>query len=148
MLVDTNAILSLMIETHPRHEVMVSALQSLLLNDVEVTIVPQNLVEFWVVATRPLAQNGLGITPIEATSQLNRIKGNFALLSENELIYPVWESLVTEYSVSGKPSHDARLVAAMKVHGLTSILTFDKTGFSRFPGIKVVHPAEIDSYLR
>jgi hypothetical protein len=29
------------------------------------------------------------------------------------------------------------------VHGLTAILTFDKSGFSRFPGIEVdVHTAE------
>jgi len=27
-------------------------------------------------------------------------------------------------SVSGKPAHEALLVAAMKVHGLTRILTF------------------------
>jgi predicted nucleic acid-binding protein len=39
-----------------------------------------------------------------------------------------------------KPAHDARLVAAMQVHGLTAILTFDKTGFSRFADIEVVHP--------
>jgi predicted nucleic acid-binding protein len=55
-------------------------------------------------------------------------------------IYPRWEALVTQHRVSGKPAHDARLVAAMQVHGLTAILTFDKTGFSRYPGIEVVHP--------
>jgi predicted nucleic acid-binding protein len=49
---------------------------------------------------------------------------------------------VIQYRVSGKPAHDARLVAAMQVHGLTSILTFDRTGFSRYAGIKVVHPAD------
>jgi predicted nucleic acid-binding protein len=31
----------------------------------------------------------------------------------------------------------------MQVHGLTAILTFDKTGFSRFPGIDVIHPTEV-----
>jgi hypothetical protein len=31
----------------------------------------------------------------------------------------------------------------MLVHGLTSILTFDKTGFSRYPGIEVVNPADV-----
>jgi predicted nucleic acid-binding protein len=30
----------------------------------------------------------------------------------------------------------------MKVHGLTAILTFDRTGFSRYAGIEVVHPAD------
>jgi hypothetical protein len=44
------------------------------------------------------------------------------LLPETSAIYPAWESLVIQYRVSGKPAHDARLVAAMKVHGLTAIL--------------------------
>jgi predicted nucleic acid-binding protein len=67
----------------------------------------------------------------------------FVLLPETSAIYPTWEALVIKHAVSGKPSHDARLVAAMEVHGLTAILTFDKTGFSRFPGIEVIHPAVV-----
>jgi predicted nucleic acid-binding protein len=31
---------------------------------------------------------------------------------------------------------------AMHVHGLTTILTFDRTGFSRYAGIEVLHPAD------
>jgi predicted nucleic acid-binding protein len=29
----------------------------------------------------------------------------------------------------------------MRVHGLTAILTFDRSGFSRYAGIEVLHPA-------
>jgi predicted nucleic acid-binding protein len=60
-------------------------------------------------------------------------------------IYPAWEALVTQYQVMGKPAHDARLVAAMQAHNLTAILTFDKTGFSRYPGIEVVHPEQVNA---
>ena len=67
-------------------------------------------------------------------TELTRIKSMFELLPETPAIYPVWESLVIQYRVFGKPAHDARLVAAMKVHGLTAILTFDTTGFSRYAG--------------
>ena len=74
--------------------------------------------------------------------ELTRIKSMFDLLPDTPAIYPVWESLVTRYQVSGKPAHDARLVAAMLVHGLTTILTFDRTGFSRYAGIEVLHPAD------
>jgi predicted nucleic acid-binding protein len=70
-----------------------------------------------------------------------RLKSMFPLLPDTPAIYPVWESLVIRYQVSGKPAHDARLVAAMQVHGLTSILTFDKSGFSRYAGVEVVDPA-------
>jgi len=105
-------------------------------------IVPQNLVELWVAATRPVEQNGLGMAPPAVAMELTRIKGMFDLLPDTPAIYPVWESLVTQYQVTGKPAHDARLVAAMLVHGLTAILTFDRTGFSRYSGIEVVNPYE------
>jgi predicted nucleic acid-binding protein len=83
------------------------------------------------------------LTPAEAAAELERIKRIFLFLPETPAIYPAWETLVTQHQVSGKPSPDARLVAAMQVHGLTGILTFDKTGFSRFPGIEVIHPEEV-----
>ena len=80
----------------------------------------------------------------EADSELDRIKDMFLFLPETPAIYPVWEALVVQNQVMGKPAHDARLVAAMRVHGLTAILTFDRTGFSRYPGIEVVHPEQIE----
>ena len=47
------------------------------------------------------------------------------------------------HEVSGKPAYDARLVAAMQVHGLIEILTFDKTGFTRYPGLRAIDPREV-----
>ncbi len=94
-------------------------------------------------ATRPVSQNGLGLSISEATSELLRLKSMFPLLPDTPAIYLVWESLVIQYQVSGKPAHDARLVAAMHVHGLTSILTFDRSGFSRYAGVQVVDPADV-----
>ena len=78
-------------------------------------------------------------------TELARVKSMFILLPDTAAIYPVWERLVSQYQVSGKAAHDARLVAAMQVHALTAILTFDKSGFSRYPGIQVVHPADVQA---
>jgi predicted nucleic acid-binding protein len=78
-----------------------------------------------------------------AAAELERVKAMFILLPDAPAIYPAWESLVTKFQVYGKPAHDARLVAAMQVHGVPAILTFDRTGFSRYPGIEIFHPAEV-----
>lgn len=126
---------------HPQRETARNAIKALTARGHELYIVPQNLMELWVVATRPVSQNGLGLSIPEATSELMRLKSMFPLLPDTSAIYPVWEALVIQHHVSGKPAHDARLVAAMLVHGLTAVLTFDKTGFSRYPGIKVVDPS-------
>jgi predicted nucleic acid-binding protein len=142
VLVDTSTLLRTLQPLHPQRETARVAIKALGSRGHELHIVPQNLMELWVVATRPASQNGLGLSIIEATSELMRLKSMFPLLSDTPAIYPVWESLVIQYQVSGKPAHDARLVAAMQVHGLTTILTFDKTGFSRYAGIEAVHPAD------
>jgi hypothetical protein len=42
--------------------------------------------------------------------------------------------------ISGKNAHDARLVAAMIVHGVSSILTFNAKDFTRYAEIVVVDP--------
>jgi predicted nucleic acid-binding protein len=146
VLVDTSLLVRALQPQHPLCVVAKNAIDRLRLKQRRLYVVPQNLVELWVVATRPVGENGLGMSIAEALTELTRVKTFFALLPETEEIFPAWERLVTEYRISGKPAHDARLVAAMLVHGLTSVLTFDKTGFTRYAGIDVVHPATVTAY--
>jgi hypothetical protein len=47
------------------------------------------------------------------------------LLPENEQVYREWRKIVVRYSVSGVQVHDARLAAAMYVHGVREILTLN-----------------------
>ncbi len=109
----------------------------------ELCIVPQNLIEFWAVATRPLEANGLGLTVEEAHDELRRIKQLFKLHLDLPEILPEWEELVLQNKVTGRPTHDARLVAAMKVHKLGELLTFNVGDFKRYAGITVTDPSTI-----
>jgi predicted nucleic acid-binding protein len=72
-----------------------------------------------------------------------RLKSIFPILPDTPALYPAWEDLVVQHQVIGKAAHDARLVAAIQVHNLGGILTFDKSGFGRYPGIEVLHPNDI-----
>jgi predicted nucleic acid-binding protein len=128
---------------HAMYPVADRAIEVLLGGGRELSVFPQNLVELWVVATRPEEDNGLGMTTAQASTDLTRLKDMLVLLPETPEIYAVWESLVIRHEVRGKPAHDARVVAAMQVHGITDILTFDKTGFSRYDAINVFHPADV-----
>jgi predicted nucleic acid-binding protein len=143
MLVDTSVLIRTLQPHHPLYVPADRAIRLLPERGRELHIVAQILIEFWAVATRPTGENGLGMTAAHGSWELERIKGMFLFLPETPAIYAVWESLVIEHRVIGKPAHDARLVAAMRVHGLTSILTFDRAGFSRYPGVEVVHPEQI-----
>ena len=66
----------------------------------------------------------------------------FVLLPDRPEIHTEWRSLVLACAVSGVQVHDARLVAAMRVHGLDRLLTLNVADFSRYPGIVAVHPQD------
>ncbi len=107
--------------------------------------VPQNMIEFWVVATRPQAVNGLGLSTAEANAERRRLETLFPVLPDPPDLYLRWVSLVNQFGISGKPAHDARIVAAMLAHGITHILTFNGSDFRRFAplGIVVTDPAKV-----
>lgn len=62
ILADTNILLRSLHLQHPHHDVAKNALKLLRLRNETLCVAPQNLVEFWAVATRPLNENGLGMT--------------------------------------------------------------------------------------
>jgi predicted nucleic acid-binding protein len=139
-LVDTNVLLRLMQPHSPHSPIAEHPLNALRRRKEELCVVSQNLIEFWVVATRPMAENGLGLTVEAAHGEASTIRRIFRLLPELPL-HAEWERLVNSHRVSGKSSHDARLVAAMKIHGIQSILTFNTQDFSRYADITVLDPA-------
>jgi len=83
------------------------------------------------------------MTTIQAQAELARIKSLFRLLPDTPGIYNEWETLVVRHRVSGKNTHDARIVAAMNVHVVTDLLTFNGDDFKRFPDIKVISPTDV-----
>jgi predicted nucleic acid-binding protein len=142
---DTNILLRWPRPSDPFHALTVAAVEALLDQGEQLYITAQNLVEFWSVATRPAKVNGLGMTPAEADAEVARIEQFFLFAPDLPAVYNKWRRLVTAVGVSGAQVHDARLVAVMRVHSLTHILTLNPTDFTRFPGITVVHPRDIAS---
>ncbi len=66
ILLDTNLLARMTDSAHPQCAPARRAVQSLLVGKGErLIVVPQNLYEFWAVATRPLSSNGLGLSVSE-----------------------------------------------------------------------------------
>lgn len=143
LLLDTNILTRSAQPAHPMHTDAVDAISALRTAGDELCVVPQNLVEFWAVATRPLSVNGLEMATAQAQVELARIKSFFRYLPDTPLVYDEWERLVANHSVSGKNSYDARIAAAMIVHGITHLLTFNVPDFKRYSEITVVSPSEV-----
>lgn len=146
-LLDTNILIRLTQKQDPAHAVADRAVEALHLRGEILHITPQNLVEFWGVATRPAPQNGLGLTPVEASTIVAVFEASFPLLPDVGAIYPAWKALVEGLAVVGKQVHDARLVAACHAHGVAHLLTFNTAHFARLagfgPGLAVVHPGQV-----
>ena len=140
VLLDTNILTRLAQHAHPMHAAARDAVAALQRAGETLRLVPQNLYEFWVVATRPVTVNGLGFTAPQAEAELTRLEALFPPLPESPAVFAEWRRLVVAHSVLGKNAHDARLVAAMRTHGVTHLLTFNVADFSRFPGITVFDP--------
>lgn len=142
-LVDTNILLRAARSSDPQLKLVDSALAKLALAGATLHFTHQNIAELWNAMTRPVARNGFGLTVNEAEREVRVIEAGMNLLSDSEAVYQERRRIVVQYAVSGVQVHDARLVAAMRVHGVRHILTLNVPDFSRYSGITVAHPSSV-----
>lgn len=143
IVLDANILLRVADKSSPQHADTEASLWELMRRGEEPVLLNQSGYEFWVVATRPLANNGLGLKPADADLWLDIFLARFPMLEDQPGQFAEWRKLVNTHSVSGKPAHDARYVAAMKTYGIAHILSFNVADFARFPGITVLDPVAI-----
>jgi len=142
-LVDTNVLLRITRRSDPQHELVDAALATLAGQGTLLYYTHQNIAEMWNVMTRPTARNGLGLTVIEAEDEVCAIEAGMSLLPDGEAVYREWRRIIVEKWVSGVQVHDARLAAAMHVHGVSCILTLNIADFGRFGNILALHPKSL-----
>jgi predicted nucleic acid-binding protein len=84
-------------------------------------------------------------TPSQAAAELARFSADFSVLDDLPAVFQLWQQLVVQHLVRGKNAHDARLVAAMLVHGIDRLLTFNNADFARYQQIIVISPQDVVS---
>jgi predicted nucleic acid-binding protein len=144
-LVDTNVLLRFADRMHTLHPTIRGAVRKRRSAGDRLQATSQNFAEFWNVATRPVVRNGFGLTPADADRRLRILERLFPLLPDSPAVYPEWRRLIVVFGVSGVQVHDARLVAAMKAHGITFILTLNPSDFARYSpeGIVAIDPTTL-----
>src|SRR5437588_12035420 len=100
-LIDTNVLVRLAQPKNPDQREARRALRVLRRRPDFLGIIPQNLIEFWAVATRPASSNGLDLTPNETARQMGKLKALFTLLPDSSDIFSEWEGLVLQHQVLG-----------------------------------------------
>lgn len=147
-LLDSGIILRLVDESDPRHALVEAAVGALGSQRETILITVQNIAEFWNVATRPAANNGLALSPAKVAQLYQEaIEPICAVLTESDALQGEFKRLLVSYGVVGKQVHDARLVAMMLTWQVDKILTLNERNFRRFEpeGIVAVAPASIAS---
>ena len=147
ILLDTNLLTRLTQTAHPHGGIARVAIHQLLARREQIAIVPQNLYEFWAVATRkpgtrPAGDNGLGFTATQASQWIGFFQRRFTLLPDRDDLPARWHELVKTSGIMGFRSHDARLAAAMQSYGIPRLLTFNGKDFKDMP-VTIVDPSSV-----
>ena len=138
ILLDTNVLGRLANTSDPDHQLAENAVAAIRGGGYLPCIVPQDIFEFWVVATRPKENNGFGLSAPEAQERVSKFKSVFLFCDDSPRIFEEWEKTVSTYGVVGKNAHDARFVAAAIVHGIAHFLTINTQDFRRYREITVL----------
>src|SRR5881394_1033892 len=109
-LVDTNVLLRIIQVNHSMHADAIRAAITLGEQGNELFVIGQNLIEFWAVATRPESSNGLALSVADTVAHIETFKQTFSVLPDTPEIFPAWERLAQAHAISGRESHDTRLV--------------------------------------
>src|SRR4051794_33681115 len=125
IVLDANVLLRLADPTCAARPTAIEAVRLLLARGESLRIVPQTVYEYWVVATRPIANNGLGLSSAQCSRDIATITAMFPLLNDAPALFAEWRAIVDAFTCLGKVAHDARYVAAMRTLGVTRLLTFN-----------------------
>jgi predicted nucleic acid-binding protein len=143
-LLDSNILIRLPHRPDPLHPLIRQALGRLWARGDRFCYTSQILGEFWSVCTRPTtARGGFGLSLAETDRRVRLIERFYRFLPDSAAVHAEWRRLLVAYGVAGVQVHDARLVAAMNVHGVTHLLTLNVPDFARYTGITAVHPQDV-----
>jgi predicted nucleic acid-binding protein len=145
-LLDTGVLLRLVNMGDAQHATINRAVEVLSGNRHKLVTTNQNMAEFWNVATRPITDNGWGLsTEVAASSIRSAIEPICTILREHSEHYSQLKRLLASYRVIGKQVHDARLVASMLTWKVPTILTLNAKHFKRFEqeGILIATPETV-----
>ena len=142
-LLDTNILVRSANSDDLNHTVATQAIKKLSDKKHQIYLLPQNIIEFCSVSTRPKINNGLGLTVKETLERVKKFENFFGVLSEDSAIFARWKILVEKHEVKGKNVHDARIAASIQFHQIEHLLTFNVDDFKRFDGFNIVHPKDV-----
>jgi len=141
VLLDTNVLLAATDTGRPAHDRALATLNEWPAEGIALYTSGQILREYLVVATRPVADSGLGMSRPDGLRNVRSLRERLAFLDETAKVSDRLLALLDDVECSGKQVHDANVVATMLTHGIAGVVTFNADDFARFGRIvQVIEP--------
>ncbi len=142
-MVDTNVLLAATNTAHHNHLAAEQLFSQAHEMGAHLATCGQILREYLVVATRPLAVNGLGLNLEDALHNLAWFRKRQVFIEESEIVHHELVKLVAAGGISGKRIHDANIVAIMRCAGIRYLATYNTGDFAGMTGIEFLEPGDI-----
>lgn len=89
-LLDTNIVLRFSDPRDRQHNLVTDAVFRVTAQGDQCVITSQVLIEFWVVATRPVTVNGFGWSVEQTRASIDRLLNIFPRLEDRPEVFPIW----------------------------------------------------------
>lgn len=136
--VDSNVLLACSDGTRAAHENSIRFLEKAEKGDCRLFTCGQVFREYLVVATRPVDENGMGLSPEDSYENVQLFRKIIQMLDETSDTLAELVKMVKKYDLKGKRIHDANLVAVMRMYGLNHLKTWNPKDFSAFSELIMV----------
>ncbi len=145
ILVDTNVLLEATDEGRQLHLQALAVFQKAPELGVDLFLCTQVVREYLVVATRPLENNGLGMSTAGALENIRRFRSRAALLGESPRAGELFLEWTGKYGYHGKRLHDLQILATATAEGMNLLLTANARDFPQTTPIAVMALMDFES---
>lgn len=142
--VDTNVLLEATDEGRVLHDQAVAVFQNARAAGIDLFICTQTVREYLVVATRPTANNGLGMSIKTALENVAKFVTRASILPETLRAGELFLEWAGKFRITGKKLHDLQILATAAAGGMHSLLTANERDFSRKTAVAVVALSELE----
>jgi predicted nucleic acid-binding protein len=138
VLVDTNVLLEATDEGRPFHEQALALFLNAPQDGVDLFLGTQVVREYLVVATRPVVNNGLGMSTETALENIRRFRKRASLVAETLRAGEVFLEWAGRFEIRGKKLHDLQILATASVAGMDALITANMNDFPKSSPLAII----------
>lgn len=144
VLVDTNVLLEATDEGRQLHTKALGLFRNADGAGVDLFLSTQVLREYLVVATRPIENNGLGMTTDMALDNVKRFQNIASLVAETLQAGELFIEWAGKHQIRGKKLHDLQILATASVAGMHALITANEKDYPKLPLLTIIPLSELD----